>query len=115
MSISPASMCCISPEPFFVTRAKSNMDAHRVYSAPTDRTTGIICDQTIALDGHYTSQDGETEPVLATEPEIATGIAANFEVDLWDSNPLDACCSEITQVSPEFAPCGVRPSRSAPS
>jgi IS4 transposase len=32
------------------------MDAHRVYSAPTDRTTGIICDQTIALDGHYTSQ-----------------------------------------------------------
>jgi transposase len=36
---------------FFVTRAKSNMDAHRVYSAPTDRTTGIICDQTIALDG----------------------------------------------------------------
>src|SRR5438552_4163873 len=41
---------------FFVTRAKSNMDAHRVYSAPTDCTTGIICDQTIALDGHYTSQ-----------------------------------------------------------
>ena len=41
---------------FFVTRAKSNMDAHRVYSAPTDRTTGIICDQAIALDGHYTSQ-----------------------------------------------------------
>jgi hypothetical protein len=29
---------------------------HRVYSAPTDRATGIICDQTIALDGHYTSQ-----------------------------------------------------------
>jgi hypothetical protein len=41
---------------FFVTRAKSNMDARRIYSAPTDRTTGIICDQTIALDGHYTSQ-----------------------------------------------------------
>jgi hypothetical protein len=41
---------------FVVTRAKSNMDAHRVYSAPTDRTAGIVCDQTIALDGHYTSQ-----------------------------------------------------------
>src|SRR6201984_2175499 len=41
---------------FFVTRSKSNMDAHRLYSAPSDRTTGIICDQTIALDGHYTSQ-----------------------------------------------------------
>src|SRR5580700_3492723 len=41
---------------FFVTRAKSNMDAHRVYSAAADRTTGIICAQTIALDGHYTPQ-----------------------------------------------------------
>ena len=42
---------------FFVTRAKSNLDAHRVYSASTDRSTGIICDQTIALDGFYTRQD----------------------------------------------------------
>ena len=41
---------------FFVTRAKSNMDAHRVYSAPSDRTIGIICDQTIALNGHYSQQ-----------------------------------------------------------
>ncbi len=40
-----------------VTRAKSNIDAHRVYSAPTDRSTGIICDQTISLDGFYTRQD----------------------------------------------------------
>ena len=42
---------------FFVTRAKSNIDAHRLYSAPTDRTTGVICDQTIALDGHLTRRD----------------------------------------------------------
>jgi transposase len=42
---------------FFVTRAKSNLDAHRVYSAGTDRTTGVIADQTITLDGHYTSRD----------------------------------------------------------
>jgi Domain of unknown function (DUF4372)/Transposase DDE domain len=41
---------------FFVTRAKSNLDAHRLYSAPTDRTTGIICDQTIALNGYYSKQ-----------------------------------------------------------
>jgi hypothetical protein len=39
---------------FFVTRAKSNLNARRVYSAATDRSgTGIICDQTIALNGHY--------------------------------------------------------------
>jgi transposase len=42
---------------FFVTRAKSNLDAHRVYSASTDRTGGVIADQTVALDGYYTSQD----------------------------------------------------------
>ncbi|MBV2194026.1 MAG: IS4 family transposase [Azonexus sp.] len=42
---------------FFVTRAKSNMDARRIYSANTDRDTGIICDQTIALNGYKTSRD----------------------------------------------------------
>ncbi|HLA74941.1 MAG TPA: IS4 family transposase [Gammaproteobacteria bacterium] len=42
---------------FFVTRAKSNLDAHRMYSAKSDRSQGIVCDQTIALDGFYTQQD----------------------------------------------------------
>ena len=37
---------------FFVTRAKSNLDAHRLYSAANDRTRGLIADQTIALDGY---------------------------------------------------------------
>ena len=41
----------------FVIRAKSNLSAHRVYSTATDRTTGFIADQKIALDGHYTSQE----------------------------------------------------------
>ena len=42
---------------FFVTRAKRGMDAHRVYSMPVDRSTGIICDQRISLDGYYISKD----------------------------------------------------------
>src|SRR6266481_3969354 len=41
---------------FFVTRAKSNLDAHRIYSAAVDRRTGIICDQTIALNGYYSQR-----------------------------------------------------------
>lgn len=41
---------------FFVTRAKVNMNARRIYSAPTDRTTGVICDQTVLLKGFYASQ-----------------------------------------------------------
>ena len=40
---------------FFVTRAKSNMDARRVYSAPSDRTSGLICDQRIMLKGYYSA------------------------------------------------------------
>jgi hypothetical protein len=40
---------------FFVTRAKANLDARRVYSSPTDRAAGLIADQTIALNG-YLSQ-----------------------------------------------------------
>jgi hypothetical protein len=42
---------------FFVTRAKTNMNSRRVYSASTNRTTGVVCDQAIALNGFYASQD----------------------------------------------------------
>src|ERR1700674_5305581 len=38
---------------FFVTRAKSNLKAERRYSHPVDRTTGLICDQTVILSGYY--------------------------------------------------------------
>src|SRR5580704_2557048 len=41
---------------FFVTRAKSNMKAKRRYSHPVDRSTGLICDQTIVLTGFYSRQ-----------------------------------------------------------
>jgi len=36
---------------FFVTRTKRNLAARRVYSTPTDRETGVICDQRIVLNG----------------------------------------------------------------
>ena len=41
---------------FFVTRAKRNLDARRVYSSPVDRSSGLICDQTIALNGFYAAK-----------------------------------------------------------
>jgi len=34
---------------FFVTRARKGFDFQRRYSQPVDRTTGVICDQTITL------------------------------------------------------------------
>jgi IS4 transposase len=42
---------------FFVIRAKSNFDTRRLYSAPTDRRTGVICDQTIAFNGRLAAHD----------------------------------------------------------
>ena len=41
---------------FFVTRAKRGMNARRVYSMPTDQGMGMICDQRIALNGHYSAK-----------------------------------------------------------
>ena len=41
---------------FFVTRAKSPMDARRVYSAPNERGTGVICDQRVMLNGYYSAR-----------------------------------------------------------
>ena len=41
---------------FFVTRAKQGMDARRVYSSPTHRSTGVICDQRVMLNGFYSAK-----------------------------------------------------------
>jgi len=41
---------------FFVTRAKSNLKARRRYSHPVDRSTGLVCDQTVVLTGFYSRQ-----------------------------------------------------------
>jgi len=42
---------------YFVTRAKSNTKYKRRYSHPVDKSTGLICDQTILLTGFYTKKD----------------------------------------------------------
>ena len=42
---------------FFVTRAKSNFNARRVYSAKVDKSTGVVCDQTVVLNGYKSAKD----------------------------------------------------------
>jgi len=44
---------CLS---FFIIRAKSNLDFIRISSNTVDKTTGVLCDQTIVLDGIKTSR-----------------------------------------------------------
>ena len=41
---------------YFVTRAKKNFQFQRRYSHPVDRSTGLICDQTVVLSGYYPKQ-----------------------------------------------------------
>jgi hypothetical protein len=38
---------------YFVTRAKDNFAYRRLYSSPVDKQTGLRCDQTVVLTGHY--------------------------------------------------------------
>ena len=45
---------------FFVTRGKSNLKVQRRYSRAVDRSTGLICDQTVVLTGFYSREDFET-------------------------------------------------------
>jgi hypothetical protein len=45
---------------FFVTRGKANLKAQRRYSHPVDRSTGLICDQTIVLTGFYSHKGFQT-------------------------------------------------------
>ena len=63
---------------FFVTRAKSNTRLRRIYSAPVDRSTGIICDQTVALTGTTSRKDypEHLRRIRFKDPE--TGKTLNF-------------------------------------
>ena len=45
---------------FFVTRAKSNLRVQRRYSHKVDKTTGLICDQTVMLTVFYSRQGFDT-------------------------------------------------------
>jgi len=42
---------------YFVTRAKENLQFKRVYSHQVDKSSGLICDQSIFLTGFYPSKD----------------------------------------------------------
>jgi IS4 transposase len=76
---------------FFVTRAKSNLNAHRVYSAPTDRSAGVIADQTIALDGHYTKRDYPVHLRRVRFRDAKTGKTLVFLTNLTALPALTIC------------------------
>ena len=56
---------------FFVTRGKSNLKAKRRYSHPVDRSSGLVCDQTVILTGFYSRQgfDRPLRRIKFNDPE----------------------------------------------
>ena len=58
---------------FFVIRGKSNLKVQRRYSHPIDRSTGLICDQSVVLTGFYSHQGFEAplRRIRFKDPETA--------------------------------------------
>jgi hypothetical protein len=61
---------------FFVTRAKSNLKVQRRYSRKVDKTTGLICDQTVVLTVFYSRQgfDAPLRRVKFKDPQTGKNL-----------------------------------------
>jgi hypothetical protein len=80
---------------FFVTRAKSNLKAKRRYSRAVNRSTGLICDQTITLTVFY-SKVGYPEPLRRVRFKTDKGktlvfLTNNFELPAFTITELYRC------------------------
>jgi len=80
---------------FFVTRAKSNLKAVRRYSRPVDRSTGLICDQTITLTVFY-SKTGYPEALRRVRFKTDEGktlvfLTNNFALPAFTITELYRC------------------------
>ncbi len=76
---------------FFVTRAKSNADLRRLYSAPCEREQGIICDQTIVLTGFYSQQRYPLHLRRIRFKDIASGKTLVFLTNLFGPSAATIC------------------------
>ena len=76
---------------FFVTRAKRGMRFKRLSWRKTDRSTGVICDHTIALTVFYSKQ-GYPKPLRRIRfKDPATGKKLVFITNHLDLEPLTVC------------------------
>lgn len=85
---------------FFVIRAKSNLKCRRVYSRQIDRTTGLICDQSVMLTGFYQAKgypdklrrvkyyDAETDKILVF-------LTNSFTLPAMTIADLYRCCWQV--------------------
>ena len=71
---------------FFVTRAKDNLSFRRLYSHPTDASTGVCGDQTVVLAGYQARKDYPEKLRRITYDDGATNryyvfLTNDFELD----------------------------------
>ena len=76
---------------FFVTRPKSNAKFRRLYSAPSDRAQGIICDQTIVLSGFYTQQKYPLHLRRIRFKDLQSGKTLVFLTNLFEPSASTIC------------------------
>ena len=81
---------------FFVTRAKSNLKARRRYSRSVDRSTGLVCDQTVLLTGFYSRQgfDRPLRRIKFNDPQTGKRLVFltnNFALDALTIAKLYKC------------------------
>jgi hypothetical protein len=81
---------------FFLTRGKSNLKVQRRYSHPVDRTTGLICDQSVVLTGFYSHQGFEAplRRIRFKDPETAKTlifVTNNFVLPAFTITELYRC------------------------
>jgi hypothetical protein len=73
---------------FFVVRGRANFRFRRLYSRPVDKTTGLICDQTVVTSGVHTATDypDKLRRIKYRDPE--TGKAFTFLTNNFTLPPL---------------------------
>jgi len=74
-----------SSSAFFVTRAKTNLRFHRLYSGPVEKSEGVLSDQTIVFSGFYASKEypEKLRRIRYRDPEsqhLLTFLTNNFTV-----------------------------------
>lgn len=75
----------------WITRAKDNMKYKRLYSAATDRSTGVICDQTIVLLGFYSKKDYPDKMRRVKYKDAETNITYEFITNNFETEAITIC------------------------
>ena len=105
---------------FFVIRAKTNLKAERRYSHAVDRSTGLVCDQTVTLAGFY-SHKGFPAPlrrIRFKDPETGKRLvflSNNFALPALPSPSSTVCAGRSScSSSGSSSICGSRRSLAPP-